>query len=149
MPDQEQRLHDLLVDLVSNTHRFTKMATSLAADRYPRTWLRALALLEEYGEMRISDFAKIDHCSQPSATAVMRTLGERGLVERRPDPDDARAVLVAMTDVGRKTLADGRDAIADALIPHFADLEPEQIERLTVGLAELRSMITSARPSAL
>src|SRR5690606_10036672 len=117
------------------------MATSLAADRYPRTWLRALALLEEYGEMRISDFAKIDHvgkrdhCSPPPAPAVMRTLGERGLVERRPDPDDARAVLVAMTDVGRKTLADGRHAIADALIPHFADLEPEQIERLTVGLA--------------
>lgn len=141
MPDQEQRLHDLLVELVSNTHRFTKMATSLAAERYPRTWLRALALLEEHGEMRISDFARLSHCSQPSATAVLRTLSERGLVERGPDPDDARAVRVAMTDVGQKTLTDGRNAIADALVPHFSHLEPEQIERLTQGLVELRSMI--------
>lgn len=97
--------------------------------------------------MRISDFARIDHCSQPSATAVIRNLSERGFVERRVHPDDARAVLVAITDLGRKTLAAGRNEIADALTPHFVGLEPEQIERLTEGLTELRSMITSAGPT--
>lgn len=149
MPDEDPQLHDLIIDLVSSTHRFTKLATSLGSDRYPRTILRALSLLEEYGEIRISDIARIDHCSQPSATAIVRNLSERGLVERRQDPHDARAVLVDMTDLGRKTLAAGRDEIADALLPHFADLDPGQIERLTHGLTELRSMITSAGPTAL
>ena len=79
----------LLVDLVSNTHRFAKLAGSFASDQYPRAWLRALSLLEEYGEMRISDFARLDRSSQPSATALLRKLGENGYVERRADPEDA------------------------------------------------------------
>ncbi len=117
MTDEEQQLHELLVDLVSNTHRFAKLAGSFASDQYPRAWLRALSLLEEYGEMRISDFARLDRSSQPSATALLRKLGENGYVERRADPEDARAVRVAMTDKGRKILNDGRNEIADALVP--------------------------------
>lgn len=149
MTDEEQQLHELLVDLVSNTHRFAKLAGSFASDQYPRAWLRALSLLEEYGEMRISDFARLDRSSQPSATALLRKLGENGYVERRADPpEDARAVRVAMTDKGRKILNDGRNEIADALVPpHFVELGPEQIKKLADGLAELRSIIKTSDPS--
>ncbi|AGT91188.1 MarR family transcriptional regulator [Rhodococcus sp. WS1] len=147
MTDEEQQLHELLVDLVSNTHRFAKLAGSFASDQYPRAWLRALSLLEEYGEMRISDFARLDRSSQPSATALLRKLGENGYVERRADPEDARAVRVAMTEKGRKILNDGRNEIADALVPHFVELGPEQIKKLADGLAELRSIIKTSDPS--
>ncbi|GAA3170253.1 hypothetical protein GCM10020255_058560 [Rhodococcus baikonurensis] len=97
--------------------------------------------------MRISDFARLDRCSQPSATALLRKLGEHGYVERRADPEDARAVRVAMTENGRKILNDGRNEIADALVPHFVELEPEQIKKLADGLAELRSIIKTSDPS--
>ena len=63
---------------------------------------------------------------------------------RRPDPDDARAVRVSITDPGRDWLTVARNEIAGALAPHFADLEPEQLERLTQGLAELRSIVKSS-----
>lgn len=94
--------------------------------------------------MRVSDFARLDRCSQPSATALLRTLGEHGYVERRTDPEDLRAVRVVMTDEGRKVLDHGRNEIADALVPYFVDLEPEQIVKLTEGLAELRSIIKTS-----
>lgn len=146
MPTAEDRLRDLLVDLVTNTHRFTKLASSFASDRYPRAWMRALSLLDEYGEMRISEFARLDRCSQPSATALLRKLGQHGYAERRPDPEDARAVRVALTDRGRRILTDGRNEVADALAPYFVDLEPVQIEKLAAGLAELRSIIKTSDP---
>lgn len=52
-----------------------------------------------------------------------------------------------MTEKGRKILNDGRNEIADALVPHFVELGPEQIKKLADGLAELRSIIKTSDPS--
>ncbi len=41
-------------------------------------------------------------------------LAERGLVKRRPDPDDRRGVLVSLTAAGRRTV----DAALDELLDH-------------------------------
>ena len=40
-----------------------------------------------------------------SCTRLVGHLVELGWVERRPDPDDGRAVVVAVTPVGRRQLA--------------------------------------------
>jgi DNA-binding MarR family transcriptional regulator len=141
----DPRLQLLLVDLVTSSARFTRLAGSFGTDDcHPRPWTRALALLDDHGELRISEFARIDRCSQPSATALLQKLADRGLVVRRPDPCDARAVRVSITDAGREWLTVSRNQVAGALAPYFADLEPEQIERLTQGLAELRAIVRSS-----
>ena len=145
--DGDTRLQSLLVDLVTNSHRFTRLASSFGSEDRPRTWTRALALLDDHDELRISEFARIDRCSQPSATALLQKLADRGYVARRPDPEDARAVRVSITDLGREWLTVSRNEIAGALAPHFADLEPEQLERLTQGLSELRSIVKSSARS--
>jgi DNA-binding MarR family transcriptional regulator len=137
-------LRDLIVDLVTSSARFTRHATALAADGRPKALIRALSLLDEYGELRVSEFARIDRCSQPSATAIIRKLHALGLVERTSDPDDSRAVRIAINDDGRRWLAQSRNAIGDALAPKFAHLQPEQIVRLTAGLQELRDVLKSA-----
>lgn len=106
--------------------------------------MRALSLLEEQGAVRVSTFARLDRCSQPSATALLKRLGEEGLVSREPDPDDCRAVLVGITDDGRRWLTEARRAVAADLAPHFAHLEPVQLQRLAEGLGELRAIIRTA-----
>ena len=136
-------LRDLIVDLVTSSARFTRQATALAADGRPKALTRALSILDEHGELRVSEFARIDRCSQPSATAVVRKLHVLGLVDRTTDPDDSRAVLVEINDAGRRWLAESRNSIGDALAPRFAHLEPEQIRRLTEGLQELRDVLKS------
>ncbi|WP_137723989.1 MarR family transcriptional regulator [Prescottella subtropica] len=144
MSSADPAFRDLLVQLVSNAHRFTRLASAVAHDDRPRPWMRALSLLEEQGPLRISTFARLDSSSQPSATALLKRLGEEGLVSRHPDPDDCRAVLVDISDAGRRWLVEGRHAIADDLTPYFAHLEPAQIALLTEGLGELRTIIRSA-----
>lgn len=90
--------------------------------------------------MRVSAIARYAGIRVPSATEQVIKLEAAGLVERLGDESDARVVLVALTDAGRRRLdesnkqrnnnmakalatlsADERRAIADA-IPAIAKL---------------------------
>jgi DNA-binding MarR family transcriptional regulator len=134
-------LRTLLSELVTTTSRFTRLAASVAPAEHPRTWSRALSLLDEYGAIRISEFARLDRCSQPSATALLRTLHENGLVDRMTDPTDSRAVVVSISDRGRTWLADSRRAIGDGLLHHLGEPDPDQLRRIVEGLDDLRSVL--------
>lgn len=144
MPDNDASMRDLLIELVTTSSRFSRLAARLGNDDHPRAWMRALSLLEEYQPLRISEFALIDRCSQPSATALLGKLAASGLVERSTDPTDSRAVLVEMTATGAQWLATGRADIGNGLFPYLSGLDPEQLKKLTDGLSELRSVLESS-----
>jgi len=63
---------------------------------------RALGVLMLQGVMRLSELSEHLHIAPRSGTDVVDALQERGLVERRPDPDDRRAMLVSLTGEGRR-----------------------------------------------
>ncbi|MHB8380390.1 MAG: MarR family winged helix-turn-helix transcriptional regulator [Acidimicrobiales bacterium] len=67
--------------------------------------ISALATVEEFGPMRISTLATYEAMGAPAATRVVASLEELNLFERRDDPDDKRASVVDLNDVGRATLA--------------------------------------------
>ena len=138
---ERAELRELIVDLVTNSSRFARLAASLAEDDRPKAVVRALSLIDEYDELRIGDFAELDRCSQPAATGLLKKLHAQGLIERRADPLDSRVTLVSISDEGRHWLDRSRTAIGDALAPRFAELEPEQITRITDGLSELRRLL--------
>ena len=52
---------------------------------------RAIGVLMSHGEMRLSALAEHLRIAPRSATEVVDDLQTRSLVERRPDPADARA----------------------------------------------------------
>ncbi len=66
--------------------------------------LRALRILGRHGTMRLSTMSEHLRIAPRSTTEVVDTLESRGLVERRPDPDDRRATLVALTEHGTSVL---------------------------------------------
>lgn len=64
----------------------------------------ALATIEEFGPIRISDLAHRESIGAPVATRVTTSLEELRLISRVLDDGDKRACLVEMTATGRKIL---------------------------------------------
>lgn len=71
---------------------------------------RSLGVLTSHGVMRLSELSEHLHIAPRSATEVVDSLEQRGLVERRPDPNDRRATLVALTDQGKRVSQATRSA---------------------------------------
>jgi DNA-binding MarR family transcriptional regulator len=66
--------------------------------------LRVLLTLGRHGTMRLSALSDHLHIAPRSTTEVVDAIEARGLVQRRPDPDDRRAILVALTEPGTSVL---------------------------------------------
>jgi DNA-binding MarR family transcriptional regulator len=66
--------------------------------------LRAVRVLARHGVMRLSALSDHLRIAARSATEVADALEARGLVGRRPDPDDRRATLVELTGHGTSVL---------------------------------------------
>ncbi|MEV1332232.1 MarR family transcriptional regulator [Micromonospora costi] len=99
---------------------------------------RALGVLARHGVLRPGALAEHLRIAPRSATEVVDDLQRRGLVERRPDPHDRRATLVALTDEGVRTgssIRAARQAEADRF---FADLDPQDRAELARILRTLR-----------
>ncbi|MGE4426535.1 MAG: MarR family winged helix-turn-helix transcriptional regulator [Solirubrobacteraceae bacterium] len=61
--------------------------------------------------MPVGRLAELAMTTPPTATTMVRSLEGRGLVERRPDPNDRRVVRVALTPAGREATSDWRHRI--------------------------------------
>lgn len=48
-----------------------------------------------------------------SITRLLKTMEERGLIERRPNPTDKRSVLVFLTEFGKEKREDAKQAVLD------------------------------------
>ncbi|GAA3755043.1 MarR family winged helix-turn-helix transcriptional regulator [Micromonospora maritima] len=99
---------------------------------------RALGVLLRHGALRPGALAEHLRIAPRSATEVVDGLQERGLVERRPDPDDRRATLVAPTAEGDRVGAAIRAARATEAERFFGALDPDDRAALTRILRRLR-----------
>jgi DNA-binding MarR family transcriptional regulator len=78
--------------------------------------------------------------------ATVGALQARGLIERRPDPDDGRRVVLAVTEAGAQSLKDKRNAraelVAQALTSGaFTSTELEQLAAAATLLERLATNI--------
>ncbi|WP_024800855.1 MarR family winged helix-turn-helix transcriptional regulator [Nocardia sp. BMG51109] len=135
---------ELLVDIVVAASRLTRLAGSFGGNELPRAMVRALSVLDERGPLRVSEFARIDGCSQPSATALIGRLIAAGLAGRTTDPGDSRVVVVEPTPAGRTRLAASRRAIGTALSQRLPDLDIDRLAPLSDELNELLEALKSA-----
>jgi len=133
------------VDLLSVVARLNRLASQLI--RLPLPWAQArlLSTIEDRGEARISDLAALDNCSQPTMTTQVRRLEDAGLVTRTVDPDDARAVLIRITDAGVRMLAQVRADRAAVIDPVLAELDPADREVLSAAVDVIRRMLENAK----
>lgn len=96
-------------------------------EQLPFTTLSVLDTLAfRDGPMRLSDLTRTGQISRPGVTQLITRLERDGLVERRPDPSDGRAVLVHITEAGLRIGRSRHDDRTRRLVPLLARLAPEQ-----------------------
>jgi DNA-binding MarR family transcriptional regulator len=98
---------------------------------------RVLSVLDQIGPSGVGQLALADGSSQPSMSAQVNALLADGLVTKEPNPDDARASVISMTDAGRASLAESRVRMAEATRARLADHTPEEI---ATAIAVLKSL---------
>jgi DNA-binding MarR family transcriptional regulator len=94
----------------------------------------ALVAVESSGPMRIGDLAEHEHVSAPTATRLVASLEEAGLISREVDDGDRRSALIALAEPGRRALAEVRHKRTEALTARLAGWPAEDLELLAEAL---------------
>lgn len=124
------------VDAVELAARLASISTVLqrhlaradAGEGLTRARLSALALLVLGGPRTLGDLAAAEHVRPPTMTRLIHAMEADGLVDRRPNPDDARSVVIEATPRGIEQLDQGRARQIAPLAETISDLD--RAERL-------------------
>ncbi|MCA9903714.1 MAG: MarR family transcriptional regulator [Anaerolineae bacterium] len=101
-------------------------------------WYIMRALIEEDGQ-HASELARAVGRAATSFTPNLDKLQARGLIERRPDPSDRRAVRIHLTEQG-KQLRPEINRMASEIEAYFRErFEPEELDAFLSVMAELQS----------
>jgi DNA-binding MarR family transcriptional regulator len=105
--------------------------------------MSVLVTLRDEGPTRISALAVRERVAQPSMTALIDRLQRHGLVERRADPADGRAVPVSITLAGMEELAAAVAEMEAALAEHIGRLPASDRRALETILPVLDRLTTT------
>jgi DNA-binding MarR family transcriptional regulator len=101
------------------------------------------------GPMRSSALAERVAADPSTVSRQAATLVDQGLVERRPDPDDRRAVQLAATEDGAELFRRMREDRAVMFDSVLADWSDADVEQLTALLARFTDDLERRRPLLL
>jgi DNA-binding MarR family transcriptional regulator len=105
----------------------------------------ALARLDRGGPSTASALAREEQIAPQSMGATLGRLEERGLIERAPDPEDGRRVVLSLSGAGRQALRDRRaertEQLARALAENFTEAELEQLDAAAPLLERLAESV--------
>jgi DNA-binding MarR family transcriptional regulator len=97
----------------------------------------ALTVLERHDGLTAAQLARDSFVTAQSMADMVRTLESRGHVVRRPNPANRRELLIMLTDLGQRVLADVEGPVRD--------LERRMTDGLTADeAASLRSALSHA-----
>src|SRR4051812_25567222 len=140
-------METLALDLERHLARVWSAVLRSTFRELSRTATSVLALLRDAGARRITELATAEGVAQPTMTALVTRLERQGLVARRPNPSDARAVLVELTDDGRDALARQREERAALLAERLAALDEADRDALRAALPALDNLSNPPVPT--
>lgn len=95
----------------------------------------ALARLDRTGPATVTVLARLEQVTAQSMGATIASLESRGLVKRKPDPEDGRQSVIAPTKAGLAALWDKRNARTELIAHALAgELTHAEIRRLATAV---------------
>ena len=107
----------------------------------PPLQLSTLVTIELHGPLRLGELAQREAVTAPTMTRVLAALDERGAVERRPDPADARSTLVSISPSGREIIGTIRSERTASLARRLDRLDAGQRAALLAALPALEALV--------
>ena len=105
----------------------------------------ALSEVVDHGPLRIGALSELVGATDATATRTADGLEALGLIERVPDPNDRRAVLIAATPRGRRSVRDRRSRIAQLFEETVGSSHDDELRALRRAL---RGPERARRPGA-
>jgi DNA-binding MarR family transcriptional regulator len=133
--DTADRLHSVAIHLLRRLRRADD-ASGLSAPR-----LSALSVIVFTGPINLTALAAAEQVRAPSMSRLVRTLEADGLVRRRRDATDGRAVNFEATPKGVRLLTAGRARRVEALTRRLAALPPRERASLGDALDTLEAIV--------
>lgn len=122
------------------TRLYLSLRRNSPSDQLTAAHASAIATLTDHGPMRMGEFARRESIRMPSATSLIDPLVRNGLVARRPDPDDKRAVLIELTEHGHRVVDELRSRRDEALTSAVESLSTEHRRALHDALPALAAL---------
>ncbi len=141
----ERRLADAdalgseILRLVRLLERTRAHLTSVPADGVEHAAYVLLCHLCRDGAMRASTLAEAVHSDPSTISRQVAALVRHGLVERRPDPEDGRACLVAATEEGTRVFECHRRIRSRHTAAMLKGWSPEERQQLLTLLARFNT----------
>jgi DNA-binding MarR family transcriptional regulator len=110
----------------ANARLTRRLRTEAGHGAYSDAQISAFRVVFERGEITTSELARFENVRPQSMSATIAALEAAGVVGRRPDPRDGRAILLFVTDEGRRAVESMQAAKDDWLARRMT-------ERLTVA----------------
>jgi DNA-binding MarR family transcriptional regulator len=116
----------------------------------PIAWYDVLLHLDEAPDdgLRMRDLADAVVISKSGLTGLVDRMEAAGLVARRPDPADRRAIAVTLTAEGRRRFRVAARRHREDIARHFAaHLTVAEAEAMAATLRKLKAAIDADRPT--
>ena len=107
-----------------------------------------LAALVDSGPMRVGQLADVELVRLPSMTEIVARLERDGLVHRRPDPADRRAVLVEATSEGRSRYQEIAQAREGFLRDRLVELSVADRRAIQAAVPALSRLLARGGPGS-
>ncbi|MEQ4717406.1 MarR family transcriptional regulator [Nonomuraea sp. B19D2] len=106
----------------------------------------ALTVLRRRDGLSSAQLARNSFVTAQSMADMITTLERRGLIARRRDPDNRRAMLISLTDAGRELLATHDEAMGALEERMLSGLTPRQRRDLEAYLNRCRTALSDVPP---
>ena len=93
------------------------------------------------GDVSVSALADCMHVSRPNVSRAVDELVQKGLVNRKRDPQDRRNIHLSLTDIGEQMIKGLHDKYREILADQFSILSDEELRELVSALKSMKKVI--------
>lgn len=136
-----------LQELISELHNCCKERYSHEAKAFkmPQAELRCLMLFEGHKYLTGIEIAGLLEVAKSRATVIIENLEKKGLIQRSPDPNDARVKLINLTPTGQRKVREIEEFMFSLHQQLLDQIDPNQRPAVITALETLRSSMEAVK----